>query len=110
MAKRAIRHPLVERWALRAKTASDWIVARLVFGTLAVLRLLPAERSIAAAGWLGERLAPVLPRSALARRNMALAFPDRSAAEIDELLRRMWGHVARTVAEYVCLDELFEID
>lgn len=105
-----IRHRLVERWALRLKKLSDWIVAKLVLGALSLARRLPAESAASFAERAGRRLAPILPRSKLARQNMALAFPNRSEAELDAMVRGVWGNVARTLAEYVFLDELFDFD
>ena len=104
------RNPAFERWALRAKKVMDWLVAQIVLGGLALARKLPADRASSLAERFGRRLAPVLPRSKLARENMALAFPDRSEAELDEMVRAMWGNVARTLAEYVFLDQIFDFD
>ena len=108
--RKLIRDPRVERAALGAKRLGDWLTARLVLGTLALLRRLPAERATNAAERIGRRLAPVLPRSRMARANMALAFPERTDAELDAMVRGVWGNVARTLAEYVFLDELFDFD
>ncbi|MEN0039821.1 MAG: lipid A biosynthesis lauroyl acyltransferase [Pseudomonadota bacterium] len=107
---RLIRNPKVERVALKLKTASDWLVAKLVGLLLKGLRQLPPERSTAIAERIGRRLAPILPRSKLARKNLQLAFPEKSDAEIEQLLRGVWGNVARGIAEYVFLDQLFDFD
>ena len=108
--RRLVRRPGVERWALRLKKAKDWTVAQLVLGGLSLARKLPAERALTLAERTGRRLAPILPRSKLAREQLALSFPERSDPELDEMVRGVWGHVARTVAEYVFLDELFDFD
>ena len=104
------RNPRIERWALRLKKVTDWTVAKLVLGALALARKLPAERAASLAERTGRRLAPILPRSKMAKANMALAFPDKSEAELDAMVRGVWGNVARTLAEYVFLDELFDFD
>ena len=59
---------------------------------------------------IGRSLAPFLPRTKLARKNIALAFPEKSKTEINEIVRGVWGNVARTMAEYVFLDQLFDFD
>ncbi len=105
-----IRNRTLEAIAVRAKTVWDWAVAQIVLGFLALIRRLPAEKSTNGAERLGRFLSPVLPRTRLAKRNMALAFPEKSEAEIAAMARGMWGHVARTIAEYVFLDELFDFD
>ncbi|MEM8749654.1 MAG: lipid A biosynthesis lauroyl acyltransferase [Pseudomonadota bacterium] len=107
---RFVRNPLVERVLLNVKTAWDWIVAKLVIFLLHYAKKLPAQKSADIAEKAGRFLAPVLPRTKDARHNMALAFPEKSDAEIRQMARGVWGHVARTMAEYVFLDELFDFD
>ncbi|NKB51474.1 MAG: lipid A biosynthesis lauroyl acyltransferase [Rhizobiaceae bacterium] len=107
---RIIRHPQIERVLLTLKTAKDWIVAKLVGLFVHFAKKLPATRSINAAEKLARFLSPVLPRTALTRRNLALAFPEKSSAEIRQMTRGVWGNVGRTIAEYIFLDELIDID
>lgn len=107
---RFIRFPLVERNLLRMKIAYDWLVAKFVLSLLFLAAKLPAEKSTDIAESLGRFLAPILPRYRMAKRNLALAFPEKSPKEITRIARASWGHVARTIAEYVFLDELFDFD
>ncbi len=107
---RLIRNPLVERAFLNVKTAKDWLVAKLLGLILHYAKKLPPENSTNFAERIGRKLAPVLPRSKLARKNLTHAFPEKSESEIDELVRGVWGNVARTMAEYVFLDQLFDFD
>ncbi len=108
--RQLVRNPFVERILLRIKTVFDWLIAQLFAGTTKLLSKLPPEKSTNIAEKVGRFLAPVLPRSKLARRNIALAFPEKSDAEVGEILRGVWGNVARTIAEYVFLDQLFDFD
>lgn len=107
---RLIRNPIVERNLLRLKTAYDWVVAKIIGLLLHWAKKLPPEKSTALAERMGRKLAPFLPRSKLARKNLSIAFPEKSKDEIDELVRGVWGNVARTMAEYVFLDQLFDFD
>ena len=107
---RVIRHPLIERILLSLKTAKDWIVAKLVGLFLHFAKKLPPSTSINAAEKLTRFLSPVLPRTRMTRKNLALAFPEKSVAEIKKLSRGVWGNVGRTIAEYVFLDDLIDID
>jgi len=107
---RLIRNPIVERNLLRLKTAYDWIIAKLVGLFLHYAKKLPPERSTEIAEKIGRKLAPILPRSKLARKNIALAFPEKTKDEVEEIVRGVWGNVARTMAEYVFLDQLFDFD
>ena len=104
------RNPIVERQLLRVKTVWDWTVAKLIGGFLFLAKQLPAQKSANAAEKLGRTLAPILPRSKKVRQNLQIAFPEKSDAEIEEILRGVWGNVGRTIAEYVLLDKLFDFD
>ena len=107
---RLIRNPLIERSLLLVKSASDWIVAKLVGLMLHLAKKLPPEKSTNAAEKMARFLSPVLPRTKLAQKNIALAFPEKSAAEVKEIARGVWGNIGRTIAEYVFLDHLIDID
>ncbi|MGI9364798.1 MAG: lipid A biosynthesis lauroyl acyltransferase [Rhizobiaceae bacterium] len=106
---RLIRNPTVERALLLTKTASDWIVAKLLGLFLHVAKKLPAEKSTDFAEKFARSLALVLPRSKMARKNIALAFPEKTPQEVDDIVRGVWGNVGRTIAEYVFLDQLIDI-
>ncbi|MFD0917774.1 lipid A biosynthesis lauroyl acyltransferase [Pseudahrensia aquimaris] len=107
---RLIRNPAVERIALKLKSAWDWTVAKLVGLFIHLVKKLPPEKSTDMAERAGRLLAPILPRTRMARENMAAAFPEKSPEEIAALTKEMWGYVARTMAEYVFLDDLFDYD
>jgi len=86
---RLIRHPAVERGLLSFKTVTDWVVAKLVGLILHWVKKLPPQKSIKFMRRAGRFLAPVLPRTSMARKNIALAFPEKSKAEVDEIVRAM---------------------
>jgi KDO2-lipid IV(A) lauroyltransferase len=77
-----------------------WIEAAAVWLAFGLLGLLPVET----ASWLGGKLArlvgPLLPQTRYARRNLARAFPEKSADEIARLLPAMWEQIGRVIAEY----------
>ena len=58
------------------------------------------------AGWLMRRLGPLLPEHKLGRANLAAAFPEKSAAEIDAILSGVWDNLGRVGAEFAHLDRL----
>ena len=107
---RLIRHPAVERVLIFAKTAWDWTVAKLVGLILHWVKKLPSRTSTELLAKSGRLLAPILPRSSKARKNIAHAFPEMSKSEVNETVRAVWSNVARTVGEYVFLDKLFDYD
>ena len=110
MLRRVIRRPAIERALLRTRDSCDWVLAKLLLGLLRIARMLPPERSLRLAEWIGRRFAPVLPRTALARENMRRAFPDASSAQIEAWVRGAWGSTTRMVGEFVFLEHLIDID
>jgi len=46
----------------------------------------------------------------MARRNLKLAFPEKTDGEIEQILSDMWGNLSRTAAEYAYLDQIFDFD
>jgi KDO2-lipid IV(A) lauroyltransferase len=91
--KLADRAPLLRQilWAIEAM---------LVAVPLGITRLLPPG----AASRVGRRafrlIGPHLDKTRKFRRNLTLAFPGRSPAEIEALIRDNWGNVGATLAEF----------
>lgn len=101
---------LIRKLYIHFRNARDWLLAQLFFGVIAVLKLLPADRAIWFCEEAAKGLGPWYPRSRLARENLTLAFPEKSPEEIEDILVRMWGNLGRTAAEYVYLDQIFDIN
>jgi KDO2-lipid IV(A) lauroyltransferase len=80
-------------WRHRAQAS----VAALFF---ALAGALPLDLASGFGGWLGRRIGPLGGASQHARRNLALALPQLSAAEIETVLRGMWDNLGRVAAEY----------
>ena len=81
----------LEAWALRA--------------ALAVFRVIGLDAASALGGLLGRAIGPRTGRTRTAARNIGLAFPDMSEAEIGRVTRAMWDNLGRTVAEYAHMDK-----
>lgn len=103
-------NPRTAKLALRAKRSVDYVVAQTLFGLLAVIRLLPANVGLAIADQTARMLGPLTPRHRLACANLARAFPDRDKNWVKRTAKANWGHMGRTAAEFVFLDELFDYD
>jgi KDO2-lipid IV(A) lauroyltransferase len=78
-----------------------WAVEAAAFGTLlSISRLLSPER----ASTLGHRIfrvfGPHMDKTRIFRRNLTLAFPEKSADEIEALIREIWGNLGAVLAEY----------
>jgi len=102
--------PVIRKTVLLSRNIRDWMLARLFFGFIAILKLFPPDRAInfcaEAARGLGMRYA----RTKLARENLKLAFPEKPCEEIERILGEMWANLGRTAAEYVYLDQIFSIN
>ncbi|MBR9972872.1 lauroyl acyltransferase [Magnetospirillum sp. J10] len=75
---------------------------------LAVLRNLPVDWASGLAGGLTRIIGPHLKVSAVARRNLARTFPDKSRAEIETVIVEMWENLGRVVGEFPHLDWLMD--
>ncbi|MBI1329643.1 MAG: lauroyl acyltransferase [Alphaproteobacteria bacterium] len=63
-------------------------------------RIFGVDTASAIGGFIGREILYRLPLSRRARSNIALAFPDKSAEEVDAILRGMWDNLGRTAGEY----------
>lgn len=67
----------------------------------ALLKALPADAASGLGGRLGRLVGPRLGTpTSRARRNLALAFPEKPAEDRQAILEAMWEHLGRTAAEY----------
>ena len=80
-----LRYPL--------EAAGVWLV-------LGFVSLLPIDTASNFGGWLGRSIGPRLGISKRARRNLRLAFPDKSGREVEEIVVAMWDNLGRTAGEY----------
>lgn len=87
----------------RVRMAAEGAVAHLAF---ALFRALPLDRASGVGGFLFRAIGPRLGVSRLARRNLAQAFPGKTPAEVDALLRGVWDNLGRTLGELPHLDAI----
>ena len=57
-----------------------------------------------------RRIGPWLPEHRIGRANLTAAFPEKSDAEIEEILRGVWDNLGRVGAEFAHLDRLWDYD
>jgi KDO2-lipid IV(A) lauroyltransferase len=93
-----------------AKRASDAVIGALAVGLIKGLRLIPPDALADFAGATMRVLGPLLPENKLGRANLTAAFPEKSAAEIDAILRGVWDNLGRMGAEFAHLDRLWDHD
>ena len=94
----------------RAKRAVNAVAGSLAVRALKGLRLLDTDRVIRASGRMLRTIGPLLPEHRIARANLIAAFPEKSEAEIESILRGTWDNLGRVGAEFAHLDRLWEFD
>ena len=72
---------------------------------MGLFRLLGLDLASAVGGFIGREIFARTGVTRRARENLELAFPEKSSAEIDAIIRIMWDNLGRTVAEYAHLDK-----
>jgi KDO2-lipid IV(A) lauroyltransferase len=88
----------------------DFFVWIFVRGLIALLRGLGPDRSSNLAGSLARRVGPWISATKTARRNIALAFPEKSAAEVDDIVNGVWENLGRVAGEFVHLEKMWDFD
>ncbi len=72
----------------------------LFLGLIKLVRTLKIDRASDLFAKVGRAIGPWLPVSNIARKNIALAFPSFSKAEVEQTVVGMWDNLARTAAEF----------
>jgi Kdo2-lipid IVA lauroyltransferase/acyltransferase len=99
-----------QQWRRRARRAvkrainkvAGWGVALL----LGVIRRCDRVHISDFGGAFMRTVGPWLPEHRLGRANLAAAFPEKSAAEIEKILRGVWDNLGRVGAEIAHLDDI----
>jgi KDO2-lipid IV(A) lauroyltransferase len=86
-----------------------------VFGFLTVhllrgIRLIDVNTMATLAGCVMRIIGPWLPEHRIGRANLTAAFPEKSAAEIETILRGAWDNLGRVGAEFAHIDRLWDYD
>jgi Kdo2-lipid IVA lauroyltransferase/acyltransferase len=97
---------LAQRLGRRFKIAGDAILGRLCVGMLRVVRLAGRKPMADVAGAFMRAAGPRLKEHKLGRANLAAAFPEKSPAEIEAILRGVWDNLGRVAAEFPHIDRL----
>jgi KDO2-lipid IV(A) lauroyltransferase len=87
-------------WQRRITRIVQPIEAGLVHGLFVLLRLVPLQAASAIGGAVGRAIGPLIGVTRRARKNLQIAFPEKSPDEIEAIIRDMWENLGRVVAEY----------
>jgi len=92
------------------KSAGNAVLGALTLGLLKALRLTDPDKLADFSGWTMRKIGPWLPENKIGRANLAAAFPEKSAAEIDRILSGVWDNLGRVGAEFAHIDRLWDFD
>ena len=96
------------RWSYKLANAADRLWYRLGLLFFKLVRCSDLDRSANFAAGLLRRIGPRLRGHRTARANLAAAYPEKSAADIERILGDMWDNLGRLAVEYVNLDRLVD--
>lgn len=102
--------PLKYRILQSVLKVRDWIVAQFVFGLLKLIRLIPIKKAGSMFESFARWLGPKIWRHKVVMENLAIAFPEKSLEERKQLASDAWAQMARTLLEYIYLDEIFDLE
>ena len=92
--KLAREHRFLQRLLWRLDFVVIWLVVKMA-------RLLPVDMASRFGNAVGSWIGPKLSRkTAIFRANMAIAFPELNAAQLDQRVASAWGSAGRVLAEY----------
>jgi KDO2-lipid IV(A) lauroyltransferase len=95
---------------LRVKAALQSGAGWTAVGLLRALRLADRKRTANLAGAFMRRMGPWLPEHRVGQTNLTAAFPDKTPAEIEQILTGAWENLGRVAAEFAHLDRLSFIE
>ena len=77
-----------------------------IYAAYYICRLMPIEWASAFGAFLFRSIGSRMRVDLVARRNLQRAFPEKSKAEIDLIVRAMWDNLGRGAGEYAHLDRI----
>jgi Kdo2-lipid IVA lauroyltransferase/acyltransferase len=92
------------------KTGIDAALGSLAVAMLHTIRTTNRKHMADFAGRFMRTLGPNLKEHRTGRANLAAAFPEKSADEIEAILRGVWDNLGRVVAEFAHIDRLQMFD
>jgi Kdo2-lipid IVA lauroyltransferase/acyltransferase len=95
-------------WSYKLANAADRASYRAGLLLFKLIRRTDFDRTADFAAWALRKLGPRLRGHRTARANLVAAYPEKSAAEIEQILAGMWEDLGRLVVEYVNLDRLID--
>jgi KDO2-lipid IV(A) lauroyltransferase len=90
--------------------AFDYILALVVRVAVRAIKKLDVDASSDFMGRAARALGPFVPANRTGLDNLRAAYPEKSAAEIGEILGGVWENLGRVAGEFVHLEGLWDYD
>lgn len=94
----------------RLKPAGEAAIGGLTVGMLRTTRYFDDVKTANMFGRVAQKIAPFTREDKVGRANLAAAFPEKSAAEIQTILSGVWDNLGRVGAEFAHLDRVWNYD
>lgn len=88
----------------------DWIAGQTIALILKLVRLIPMQRAASLFERFARWFGPKIWRHKVVMDNLAIAFPEKSREERNQLASDSWAQMARTLLEYIYLDQILDLD
>ena len=92
------------------KQTGNAAAGALAVELLKLIRLVNPDTMANFTGWAMRSIGPLLREHRIGRDNLTRAFPEKSTAEIETILRGVWDNLGRVGAEFAHLDRLWDYD
>jgi Kdo2-lipid IVA lauroyltransferase/acyltransferase len=87
------------------KAAVNATIGALAVGLFGTIKLFDRRRAANFAAAFMRRVGPRLKEHSIGRNNLHAAYPEKSDAEIEQILAGVWDNLGRVAAEFAHLDE-----
>jgi Kdo2-lipid IVA lauroyltransferase/acyltransferase len=94
----------------RSKILLDATIGSIAVGLLRAVKRADRKRAANFAGALMRKTGPLFKEHRVGRAQLRAAFPEKSDAEIEQILGGVWDNLGRVAAEFVHLDEFASTD
>jgi KDO2-lipid IV(A) lauroyltransferase len=100
----------VHRAGRRAGRVANAMAGWLAVGLIRLVRLCNRKHAANVAARVMRTIGPRLKEHRVGRRQLAAAFPEKSSAEIENILAGVWDNLGRLAVEFVHIDRLRILD
>jgi KDO2-lipid IV(A) lauroyltransferase len=104
--QQTLKRALLRRLAPVLEAGMGW----LTLAILRTIRLTDRRRTADFWGWFMRKVGPRLPEHRVGRANLVAAFPDKPAAEIEQILAGVWDNLGRYAVEFAQIERLSNAD